>query len=208
MANKLTKKRIITFSMFLSFLNPIAGINTLHASAGTFQAVCDEETLIEFEQKFSEPRMFALKKNKKKDKRPECFMEISLNSERITNKYVTIPNSRVTSWSVSGESKSDTGGKVVATLAFGVIGLLAANPKKHDYILLINGYDLEGKKAIIQMNFKDGKQPPKLITELSMMTGLGMGQKRSFKEIIKIEKEGKFNNLNGNNNSQEPETLY
>ena len=183
-------------------------MNTFHASASTFQSVCDEETLIEFEKRYPKPRISSLKKNKKKDKRPECFMEISLDSERISNKYVTIPTSRVTSWSVNGESRSDTGGKVVATLAFGVIGLLAADPKKHDYTLLINGYDLEGKKAIIQMNFKDGKQPPKLITELSMITGLGMGQKRSLKEIRKIEKARRGNTLNGSNNNKEPETLY
>ena len=120
----------------------------------------------------------------------------------MNNKTYTIP------LTVNGESKSDTGGKVVATLAFGVIGLLAANPQKHDYTLLINGYDLEGKKAIIQMKFEDGKQPPKLITELSMMTGLGMGQKRSLKEIRKIEKEGRFDTLNGGNNARDPETLY
>ncbi len=202
------KKKLISSFTVLTFLNPIASISTLHVSASTFQSVCDEETLIEFEKKYPKPIMSSLKKDKKKPKRPECFMEVSLNSERITNKYVTIPTSRVTSWSVNGESKSDTGGKVVATLAFGVIGLLAANPKKHDYTLLINGYDLEGEKAIIQMKFKDGKQPPKLITELSMITGLGMGQKRSLKEIRKIEKEGRFENLYGGNNPKEPETLY
>ena len=202
------KKQLINSFIFLTLLNPIAGMNNLHVSASTFKSICDEQSLIEFEKKYPKPIISSLKKDKKKTKRPECFMEISLNSERITNKYVTIPTSRVTSWSVNGESKSDTGGKVVATLAFGVIGLLAANPKKHDYTLLINGYDLEGKKAIIQMKFDDGKQPPKLITELSMMTGLGMGQKRSLKEIRKIEKEGRFDNLDGGNNSKDPETLY
>ena len=201
-------KKLISSFVFLTLLNPIASINTLNVSASTFQSVCDEETLIEFEKKYPKPRFPSHKDNKKKAKRPKCFMEVSLNSERITNKYVTIPTSRVTSWSVNGESKSDTGGKVVATLAFGVIGLLAANPQKHDYTLLINGYDLEGKKAIIQMKFDDGKQPPKLITELSMMTGLGMGQKRSLKEIRKIEKEGRFDTLNGGNNAKDPETLY
>ena len=202
------KKQLINSFVFLTLLNPIAGMNNLHVSASTFKSICDEQTLIEFEKKYPKQRKTFLKKDKKKAKRPECFMEVSLNLERISNKYVTIPTSRVTSWSVSGESKSDTGGKVVATLAFGVIGLLAANPQKHDYTLLINGYDLEGKKAIIQMKFDDGKQPPKLITELSMMTGLGMGQKRSLKEIRKIEKEGRFDTLNGGNNAKDPETLY
>ena len=202
------KKQLINSFVFLTLLNPIAGMNNLHVSASTFKSICDEQTLIEFEKKYPKQRKTFLKKDKKKAKGPECFMEVSLNSERISNKYVTIPTSRVTSWSVSGESKSDTGGKVVATLAFGVIGLLAANPQKHDYTLLINGYDLEGKKAIIQMKFDDGKQPPKLITELSMMTGLGMGQKRSLKEIRKVEKEGRFDTLNGGNNAKDPETLY
>ena len=35
-----------------------------------------------------------------------------------------------------------------------------------------------------------------------------MLQKESLREIRKIEKEGRFNNLNGGNNSKEPETLY
>ena len=73
-------------------------------------------------------------------------MEVSQNLEKITNKYLTIPTSRVTIWRVNGASRSDTGDKVLSNLAFGVIGLLAANPKKYDYTLLINGYNLEGKK--------------------------------------------------------------
>jgi len=164
--------------------------------------------MIEFEREYPGPRFSSLRKHRKKDNRPECSMQISLNSEEIINKYVTIPTTRVTSWSVNGESTTDTGGKVVATLAFGVIGFLAANPQKHDYILLINGYDIEGKKTMIKMKFKDGKQPPRLITELSIFTGLGMGQKRSLEEIKKIEKEGKFNTLNESNNSKELEFLY
>ena len=204
----LTKKSFISSSVLLSLISQVGIMNTFNASAGTFQSVCDELTMIEFKKKYPELRFPHLTDKKKKKKSPECTMEISLNSERITNKYVTIPTSRVTSWSVNGESVSDTGGKVVATIAFGVIGLLAANPKKHDYTLLINGYDLEGEKAFIQMKFKDGKQPPKLITELSMLTGLGMGQKRSIKEIKKIEKEEKYNIFNGEGENNYPETLY
>jgi len=58
------------------------------------------------------------------------------------------------------------------------------------------------------VRFTDGKQPKKLIRELPMITGLGMGQKRTLKEIRKIEKEGISKNLNGNEGDPYPETLY
>ena len=46
------------------------------------------------------------------------------------------------------------------------------------------------------------------MTQLPILTGLGMGQKRTLKEIKKIEKEGMSNNLNRNEGDTYPENLY
>ena len=134
--------------------------------------------------------------------------QLVVDNQKITGPYKSIPTSRVTSWSISGESKTDTSGKIAATVAFGLIGFLVSDPKKHDYQLVINGYDVEGEKTFISLRFTDGKQPKKLMTQLPMLTGLGMGQKRTLKEIKKIEKEGISNNLNGSEGDPYPETLY
>ena len=74
--------------------------------------------------------------------------------------------------------------------------------------MVVNGYDVEGEKTFISLRFTDGKQPKKLMTQLPMLTGLGMGQKRTLKEIKKIEKKGISINLNGSEGDPYPETLY
>ncbi len=198
-----------SYFLIFSFLNPLSFHNTFSVFAGEYQAECDEQSKQEHFKKHP-PLNMALKQNKGK-KIKKCFMNIDISSSKISNKYTTIPTTRVTSWSVTGESRTDTGGKVVATVAFGLIGLLASNPKKHDYDLLINGYDLEGDKTFIKMKFKDGKQPQKIMSELSMITGLGMGQIRSLEEIKDIElnvSEINPDNLDPMINSLEPENLY
>jgi len=69
-----------------------------------------------------------------------------------------------------------------------LIVFLVSDPKKHDYQLVLNGYETEGEKTFINLRFKNRKQPKKLMTQLPMLTCLGMGQKRTLKEIKKIEK--------------------
>ena len=88
---------------------------------------------------------------------PKCEMDLVVDNQNITGPYKSIPTARVTSWSVSGETKTDTSGKVAATVAFGLIGFLVSDPKKHDYQLVVNGYDIEGEKTFINLRFKDGK---------------------------------------------------
>ena len=73
--------------------------------------------------------------------------------------------------------------------------------------MVLNGYETEGEKTFINLRFKNRKQPKKLMTQLPMLTCLGMGQKRTLKEIKKIEKEG-ISNLNGSEGDPYPETLY
>ena len=65
-----------------------------------------------------------------------------------------------------------------------------------------------GGRKHLSLRFTDGKQPEKLMTQLPMITGLAMGQKRTLKAIKKIEKEGISNNLFGNEGDPYPETLY
>ena len=120
-------------------------------------------------------------------------MELVINQEKITDPYQSIPTSRIKNWSVTGESKPDMSGKVAAFVAFGLVGAFASQPMDHDYQLVIHGYDIEGKKAFINMKFKDEKQPSKLMTELQMLTGLKMGETRTFKEIQESEKNSPSN---------------
>tara|TARA_Y100001968_G_scaffold143826_1_gene131365 strand:+ start:63 stop:203 length:141 start_codon:yes stop_codon:yes gene_type:complete len=46
------------------------------------------------------------------------------------------------------------------------------------------------------------------MTQLPLLTGLGMGQQRTIKDIKKIEKKGRSNTLNGKEIEPYPETLY
>ena len=116
-------------------------------------------------------------------------MQLVINQEKITDPYQSIPTTRVKNWSVTGESKPDMSGKVAAFVAFGLIGAFASQPMDHNYQLVIHGYDIDGENAFINLKFKDEKQPPKLMTELEMLTGLRMGETRTLKEIKKSEKK-------------------
>ncbi len=128
---------------------------------------------------------------------------LSVNEEAISSPYVSIPTSRVTSWGGDGDSSTSVGTGVVTTLFFGPIGLLGFLAKKHDYNFLINGYDAQGRKSSIQIKFKSDKPAKRLIVELGMVTGLGMAQKRSAKEIRQNERRkglgdlGRFKDKSG-----------
>jgi len=199
-------KRFLYLLLTTIFSSPIGFLSTLSTKAEIYEAACDEKTREIYEATYLKPRF--PDPDEPDPEIPKCTMNFVTNNQKITGPYKTIPTSRVTSWSLTGESKTDVSGKVAATVAFGVIGFLVSDPKKHDYLLVVNGYDVEGEKTFINVRFTDGKQPKKLIRELPMITGLGMGQKRTLKEIRKIEKEGISNNLNGNEGDPYPETLY
>ena len=205
MKNPLRKR---TFSLLLStlFLSPIGVLNNISSKAGTYKAECDEKKREIHEA--NNPKPLFPDPDEPDPVIPKCTMDFVANSQKISGPYISIPTSRVTSWSITGESKTDVSGKVAATVAFGIIGFLVSDPKKHDYLLVVNGYDLEGNKSFINMRFTDGKQPKKLMTQLPMLTGLGMGQKRTLKEIKKIEKEGISTSLDGSNGDPYPDTLY
>ena len=205
MTTSSTKK---TLSLLLTTLlfSPIGILSTISTKAEIYKAVCDENKRAIHDAKYPKP-LFP-DPDEPDPYIPKCEMDLVVDNQKITGPYKSIPTSRVTSWSISGESKTDTSGKVAATVAFGLIGFLVSDPKKHDYQLVVNGYDIEGEKIFINLRFTDGKQPKKLMTQLPMFTGLGMGQKRTLKEIKKIEKEGKSKTHNGKDIDPYPETLY
>jgi len=201
-----SSKRSLSLLLTTTFLSPIGFLSTLSTKAEIYKAACDEQTREMHEATYPKPRF--PDPDEPDPVIPKCTVDFVTNNQKITGPYQSIPTSRVTSWSLTGESKTDVSGKVAATVAFGVIGFLVSDPKKHDYLLVVNGYDVEGEKTFINMRFTDGKQPKKLMTQLPMLTGLGMGQKRTLKEIKKIEKEGISNNLDGSEGDPYPETLY
>ena len=111
----------------------------------------------------------------------------------ITSPYGSIPPSRVTNWGGGGDSSTSVGTGVATTIFFGPLGLLGFLAKKHDYNIMINGYDQQGKKTSIQFTFKNDKPAKKIIRELQMYTGIGMGQRRTAQEIRNNEKKKKNN---------------
>ena len=201
-----SSKRSLSLLLTTTFLSPIGFLSTLSTKAEIYKAACDEQTREIHEATYPKPRF--PDPDEPDPVIPKCTVDFVTNNQKITGPYQSIPTSRVTSWSLTGESKTDVSGKVAATVAFGVIGFLVSDPKKHDYLLIVNGYDMGGEKTFISLRFTDGKQPKKLMTQLPMLTGLGMGQKRTLKEIKKIEKEGISNNLDGSEGDPYPETLY
>jgi hypothetical protein len=112
---------------------------------------------------------------------------VSITPDLISSPYGQIPPSRVTYWGSSGDSKTSVGTGVATTLLFGGIGLLGFLAKNHQYNFTINGFDAEGKKASMQVEFKNDKPAKQLMSELTSFTGLGMGQTRTAEEILAAE---------------------
>jgi hypothetical protein len=112
---------------------------------------------------------------------------VSITPELISSPYGQIPPSRVTYWGSSGDSKTSVGTGVATTILLGGIGLLGFLAKNHQYNFTINGFDAEGKKASMQIEFKNDKPAKLLMSELTAFTGLGMGQTRTAEEILAAE---------------------
>lgn len=62
--------------------------------------------------------------------------------------------------------------------------------KKHDYTFLVNGFDQEGKKVMMNIQFKKEKPAKDFMNELQMVTQLGSGQTRTATEIMTAEASG------------------
>jgi hypothetical protein len=112
---------------------------------------------------------------------------IIVSGDQISSPYGSIPTNRVTNWGGGGNSSTQVGTGVATTLLLGPIGLLGFLAKKHDFNFLINGYDQEGKKTSIQLQFVNDKPAKRFINEMQMVTQLGMGQTRSASQIMSNE---------------------
>ncbi len=134
----------------------------------------------------------------------KCY--VSVNPEAISSPYGSIPTGRVTSWGGGGESTTSVGTGVATTIFFGPLGLLGFLAKNHDFNFVINGYDDQGKKTSMQIQFKNEKPAKRFIQEMGMVTGLGMGQRRSAKQIRTNER--RLDRLDGLEKLQSQDNLY
>ncbi len=168
----------------------IASILPSHSE--TFSALCDEKAAREYKRINPVPdsRNMGPRKPSSRSSRSKCRVLITIDGEAISSPNTTIPVTRVTSWVGGGSSKTRVGVGVATTIIFGPIGLLGFLAKKHAYSFTINGYDVDGKKASISFGFKDEQQQKRLMLELPIVTGLGLGQQRSAEEIKKLEATG------------------
>lgn len=112
---------------------------------------------------------------------------IVVTPDEIRSPYGAIPTQRVTYWGSTGDSKTSVGTGVATTILTGGIGLLGFLAKNHQYDFTINGFDASGKQSIMQIEFKNNKPAKRLMDELVLVTGLGMGQTRTIEEIKAIE---------------------
>ncbi|WP_320677325.1 hypothetical protein [Prochlorococcus sp. MIT 1300] len=134
----------------------------------------------------------------------KCY--ISVNPEAISSPYGSIPAGRVTSWGGGGDSTTAVGTGVATTIFFGPLGLLGFLAKKHDFNFVINGYDDQGKKTSMQIQFKNAKPAKRFIQEMGMVTGLGMGQRRSAKQIRRNER--RLDRIDGLGKFKSQDNLY
>ena len=114
---------------------------------------------------------------------------VVVGPDSISSPYGSIPTNRVTNWGGGGDTSTQVGTGVATTILFGPIGLLGFLAKKHDFNFVVNGYDADGKKASISLQFKNDKPAKRFINEMQQVTQLGMGQTRSAKEILAAESE-------------------
>ena len=112
---------------------------------------------------------------------------VIVGPDTISSPYGSIPTNRVTNWGGGGDTSTQVGTGVATTVLFGPIGLLGFLAKKHDFNFVINGYDSDGKKASISLQFKNNKPAKRFVIEMQQVTQLGMGQTRTAKEIMAAE---------------------
>jgi hypothetical protein len=123
---------------------------------------------------------------------------IQVTPRGIDSPQGSIPASRVSYWSVNGESSTSVGTGVATTILFGGIGLLGFLAKNHEFDFTVDGYDAEGRRVAMQFKFKNDKPAKKLTSELYRVSGLAMGRQRSIAEIQAIESgEAPLNAMEG-----------
>ena len=97
---------------------------------------------------------------------------------KIISSSGTIQKEDIPSWTQGGEgTKGDTAMKVVSTVGFGLLGLLAASgAKTHDYSFDISHVDNSGNIQITTIQFKNDAPANRMSMELIGLTGLTMGE--------------------------------
>ena len=115
----------------------------------------------------------------------KCTVYVS--SAGIRSVQGSIPVSRISYWSINGESSTSVGTGLATTILFGGIGLLGFLAKNHDFDFTVDGYDADGRKVALQFKFKNNKPVKRLTNELYRVSGLAMGRQRSIAEIKAIE---------------------
>ena len=70
---------------------------------------------------------------------------------------------RITDWGGGGDSNTSVGTGVAITILFGPIGLLGFLAKNHYFNFMINGYDDNGRKTLLNIQFKNDKPAKRLV---------------------------------------------
>ena len=68
--------------------------------------------------------------------------------------------------------------------------------EKDKYTFNLNGYDQDGRKKSLNIQFINDKSAKKFIREIETVSGLGLGQRRSAKQIRENELLEKTKNIN------------
>ena len=100
----------------------------------------------------------------------ECLVKV--NEDFISTPYGSIKSSRMTSWPMVLDTQPR------------MLGFLG---EKEMYTFNLNGYDQYGKKKSLNIHFLNDKPAKKFIREIEMVSGLGLGQRRSAKQIRENE---------------------
>ncbi len=183
--NKALISRLVPITLISTSL-----INIPIAYGGTYQTMCPYEEIMKMQasssgNSFSDARG-TKKPTKIKRNTNKCYVPVEVTADAIISPDVTIPTSRVTSWVKTGYSHRRINTGVTTTILFGPLGALGFLSKKHQYSFIIKGFDKEGKKASIQMDFFKKASVERLSQELPLVTGLAMGEKRHFWDTMKI----------------------
>ena len=100
----------------------------------------------------------------------ECLVKV--NEDLIMTPFGSIKSSRMTSWPMVVDTQPR------------MLGFLG---EKNIYTFNLNGYDQYGKKKSLNIQFLNDMPAKKFIKEIEMVSGLGLGQRRSAKQIRENE---------------------
>ena len=115
---------------------------------------------------------------------------VVIGPDQISSPFGTIPTNRVPNWGGGGGSSTQVGTGIATTVLLGPIGLLGFLAKNHEFNFVVNGYDAQGKKASLSIQFKNDKPAKRFINEMQQVTQLGMGQTRTAQDIMSAEATG------------------